>query len=105
MKNQLLQELTVLHQKVADIKVYDRENASLLRRYAKEFEATLTHLLTFNADKFKNIATNYQQTLPEGFHSEIDVHDDTTNHDGFYDNVAHLNNSINDAIEVVNGLD
>lgn len=104
MKNQLLQELTTLHQKVADIKVYDRENASLLRKYAKEFEAILTNLLTFNSDKFKHTAADFQKTLPEGFHSEVDLHDDTTNDHGFYDNVAHLNNSINDAIETVNGI-
>lgn len=104
MKNQLLEELTVLHQKVAELKVYDSENAALLRRYAQDFEAQLTRLLTFNADKFKDIARDYHKTLPEGFHNALDVHDDTDNSNGFYDSVASLNNSINDSIEVVNGI-
>lgn len=104
MKEQLFEELTAIHQKVAAIKVYDRENATLLRQYAREYEALLTKLLTFDRKKFAGVADDYKKTLPEGFHSDIDVHDDTTNDDGFYDSVSSLNNSINDAIEVINGM-
>lgn len=104
MKEQLFEELTAIHHKVAAIKVYDRENASLLKQYAREYEALLTKLLTFNQEKFEDVATDYKETLPEGFHSDVDVHDDTTNDDGFYDSVSNLNNSINDAIEVINGI-
>lgn len=104
MKDQLLEELSLLHEKVAALKVYDRENAMLLRQHAREFEALLTRLLTFDAGKFKDVAAAYQKTLPESFHADVDVHDDTDNSGGFYDSVENLNNSINDSIEVINGI-
>lgn len=104
MKNELFEALSVLHAKVADLKVYDYENATLLRRYSLEFEALSTRLLTFDPEKFKDVATDYQKSLPQGFHSEIDVHDDTDNGGGFYNSVENLNNSINDSIETINGL-
>ncbi len=104
MKDQLLEELSVLHSKVAALKVYDTENATLLWNYGQEFEALLTKLLTFNADKFKDISASYNQTSTENTSKTLDIHDDTDNSAGFYDSVSHLNNSINDSIEVVNGI-
>ncbi len=105
MKDQLLEELSVLHSKVAALKVYDTENANLLWHYGQEFEAMLTKLLTFNADKFKDISASYNKTSTESDSKILDIHDDTDNSAGFYDSVSHLNNNINDAIETVNGLD
>lgn len=102
MKNQLLQELSVLHEKVAAIKVYDSESAALLPQYAQEFEALQTRLSTFSPEKFEVAA---EHTTSAGFGRTIDVHDDTDNSNGFYDSVAHLNNKINDSIEAVNGID
>ncbi len=104
MKNELFEALSVLHAKVADLKVYDHENATLLRRYSQEFEALSTRLLSFDAEKFKDVTTDYQKSLPEGFHSEIDVHDDTDNDNGLYESVANLNNHINDSVEIINGI-
>ncbi|MGI4750198.1 MAG: hypothetical protein ACRYFB_06170 [Janthinobacterium lividum] len=104
MKNELFEALSALHAKVADLKVYDYENATLLRRYSQEFEALGTRLLTFAPEKFKDVVTNYQKSLPEGFHSELDVHDDTDNGNGFYESVANLNNHINDSVEIINGI-
>jgi len=104
MKNELFEALSALHRKVADIKVFDAENAALLRQYALEFEALNTRLLGFAPDKFKDVVTDYQKTLPEGFHGAPNVHDDTDNGDGFYESVASLNNHINDAVEVINGI-
>lgn len=104
MKNQLFEELSVLHLKVADLKIYDRENAGLLRRYSQEFESLSTRLLTFAPEKFKDVVAGYQKSLPEGFHSQLDVHDDTDNDNGFYASVASLNNHINDAVEIINSI-
>lgn len=105
MKNQLLQELSVLHEKVAAIKVYDRENASLLGKYTQEFEALLTRLLTFNTESFKSTVADYHKNITgEAYTSATDLHDDTDNSNGFYASVANLNNNINDSIEIVNGL-
>ncbi len=104
MKNQLLEELSVLHQKVAALKVYDQENATLLRQYAQEFEALTTRLLTFDAEKFKDTAASFSKTSAQNTSTVLDVHDDTDNDSGFYDSVAHLNNNINDAIETLNSI-
>ncbi len=104
MKDQLLQELSVLHEKVAALKVYDRESALLLRQHARGFEALLTRLLMFDEWKFKDVAIAYRKTLPEGFHQDVDVHDDTDNDHGFYDSVENLNKGINDSIEIINGI-
>ena len=103
MKEQLLVELSILHEKVAALKMYDRENAGLLRQYGQEFEALLTKLLQFDPEKFQSISTSYLDTLGRGG-NYIDVHDDTDNSGGFYNSVENLNNSINDSIEIVNGL-
>ncbi len=103
MKNELFEALSVLHRKVADLKVFDRENAGLLRRYSQEFEALGTRLLSFSPEKFKDVVTDYQKSLPEGFH-DVDVHDDTANDNGFYASVANLNNHINDSVEAINSL-
>ncbi|RYE11664.1 MAG: hypothetical protein EOP44_00835 [Sphingobacteriaceae bacterium] len=104
MKNELFEALSALHFKVADLKFFDRENAGLLRRYSQEFEVLGTRLLTFSPEKFKDVTLDYQKSLPEGFHDELDVHDDTANDNGFYANVANLNNHINDSIEIINGI-
>lgn len=105
MKEQLLRELSLLHEKAAILKTYDLESAHTLRQYEQEFEVLLTRLLTFNADKFKTIAETYPHTTEQNAKTVLDTHDDTTNSAGFYDSVAHLNNCINDSIETVNGLD
>lgn len=104
MKDQLLEELSILHEKVASLKVYDAENAALLSRYAREFETLLTKLLTFNADKFKDISASYLDTLAQNGRNVLDVHDDTNNSGGFYNSVENLNNSINDSIETINSI-
>ena len=103
MKNQLLQDLSLLHEKVAAVKVYDRENVTLLAQYEREFEALITRLLTFDADEFEGIASAYNKTSTSGDET-TDLHDDTDNADGFYASVANLNGNINDAIENLNGL-
>ena len=103
MKNELFEALSALHRKVADLKIFDRENAVLLRRYSQEYEALGTRLLSFSPEKFKDVTLNYQKSLPEGFH-EVDVHDDTDNDHGFYASVANLNDHINDSIEIINGI-
>lgn len=104
MKDQLLQEISLLHEKVAALKVYDSENAHLLWQYGQEFEALLTKMLTFDQEKFKDISSDYLQTSTQNPKHVLDVHDDTDNSSGFYDSVEHLNNSINDSIEVLNGI-
>jgi hypothetical protein len=104
MKDQLLQELSLLHTKVAALKMYDQENATLLRQYAQEFEGLSTKLLTFNPEKFKDISASFLKTSAQNTDTVLDVHDDTDNSAGFYDSVAHLNGSINDSIEAVNSL-
>jgi len=103
MKNELFEALSALHHKVADLKVYDHENAGLLRHYSQEFEAMGTRLLSFSPENFKDVITDYQKSLPEGFH-DVDVHDDTDNDHGFYASVANLNDHINDSIEIINGI-
>lgn len=104
MKDQLLQELSLLHEKVAALKVYDNENANLLWQYGQDFEALLTKLLTFDPEKFEGISAGYMQTSTKTPKTVLDVHDDTDNGSGFYASVSHLNNNINDAIETVNSL-
>lgn len=105
MKDQLFKELTALHEKVAALKMYDRENAAMLTQYVHNFEALLTKLLTFNADAFKEIAASYHKNAATGdYNAVIDVHDDTANSNGFYDTVENLNDQINDSIEIINGL-
>ncbi|RYE22354.1 MAG: hypothetical protein EOP42_24545 [Sphingobacteriaceae bacterium] len=103
MKNELFEALSALHQKAADLKFFDQENAALLRRYSHEFEALGTRLITFAPEKFKDVVVDYQKSLPEGF-NDVDVHDDTDNDNGFYTSVANLNNHINDSIEIINGI-
>ncbi len=104
MKEQLLKELSLLHEKVAALKVYDAESARLLRHYAQEFEALLTKLLAFNSEKFAAISASYLDVSAQNGNKVLDVHDDTDNSGGFYNSVENLNNSINDSIETVNGL-
>lgn len=104
MKEELLKELSLLHEKVAALKVYDAESAKLLRQYATGFEALLTKLLTFNPEKFKDISASYLDTSAKNGGKVLDVHDDTDNGGGFYNSVENLNNSINDSIETINGL-
>lgn len=104
MKDQLLKELSLLHQKVAALKVYDQENAVLLRQYAQEFEALSTRLLTFDAERFKDISAAHLKTSAQNAGTVLDVHDDTDNSSGFYDSVAQLNNNINDSIETINSI-
>ena len=103
MKEQLLKELSLLHEKVAALKVYDAENARLLRHYAQEFEALLTKLLSFNSEKFAAVSASYLNVSVQN-DKVLDVHNDTDNSGGFYNSVENLNNSINDSIETVNGL-
>ncbi|MVN21472.1 hypothetical protein [Mucilaginibacter arboris] len=103
MKTELLKELSVLHTKVAALKVYDSESAALLKQYNQEFEAILTRLLAFNADRFKALAaSHHKKTIPETH--DVDVHDDTASSHGFYDSVADLNNCINDSIGTMNSI-
>jgi hypothetical protein len=104
MKNQLLEELSVLHVKVASLKFYDADNVVLLKQYGHDFEAILTHLLTFNADKFKGVSDSYHNILSKNASTDLDVHDDTANSSGFYDSVAALNTCINHSIETINSL-
>jgi len=105
MKNQLLQDLSLLHQKVASLKVYDADNVVLLRQYGHDFEALLTRLLTFNPEAFKSISDSYHNALVKNNGAaDLDVHDDTANSSGFYDSVAELNSCINNSIETMNSI-
>lgn len=105
MKEQLLKELSLLHEKVATLKTYDLQSAQTLRQYEQHFEALLTKLLTFNSGAFKDIAEAYPHTAEQNAKTVLDKHDDTTNSAGFYDSVAHLNTCINNSIETINSLD
>lgn len=102
MKDQLLEDLSLLHEKVAALKMYDLESAGLLRQYGQEYEALLNRLLSFDFEKFKGTADAYLHT--SGQNKALDVHDDTDNSGGFYNSVENLNKSINDSIETINGL-
>jgi hypothetical protein len=104
MKNQLLQELSLLHEKVASLKFYDSDNVVLLKQYGHDFEAILTKLLTFNAEAFRSISDSYHNILAQNGSTDLDVHDDSTNSSGFYDSVGSLNTCINDSIETMNSL-
>lgn len=103
MKEQLLVALSLLHEKVAALKMYDLENAGLLRQYGEEYEALLTKLLQFDQEKFSYLSTSYLDIIGQdgGY---INVHDDTENSGGFYNSVENLNISINNAIEILNGI-